>query len=79
MKDSDDETDSEVRDLLCNLLIDTLYKYSYNEKYLHLIRVSLQNDSDWQDLRNEDLIHRLITFIKTHPNPYLMKLIEVYL
>ena len=41
MKDSDDETDSEVRDLLCNLLIDTLYKYSYNEKYLHLIRVSL--------------------------------------
>ena len=37
--DSDDETDNEVRDLLCNLLMDTLYKYSYNEKYLHLIRV----------------------------------------
>ena len=66
-----------MRDLLCNLLMDTLYKYSYNEKYLHLIRVYMRSDSNEQELKNEELIHRLITFIKTHPNPYVMKLIEV--
>ena len=64
-------------DLLCNLLMDTLYKYSYNEKYLHLIRVWMRRESNHQELRNEQLLHRLITFIKTHPNPYVMKLIEV--
>ena len=38
---------------------------------------NIRSDSNSQELKNEDLIHRLITFIKTHPNPYVMKLIEV--
>ena len=35
----DEQKDEEIRDLLCNLLTDTLYKYSYNDKYFYLIRV----------------------------------------
>ena len=37
----------------------------------------MRRESNHQELRNEQLLHRLITFIKTHPNPYVMKLIEV--
>lgn len=35
------ETDPETSDLLCMLLSDVLHKYSYNEKYITLIRVRL--------------------------------------
>ena len=42
---SNQDTDRETSDLLCMLLCDMLYKYSYNEKYITLIRVRLSSSS----------------------------------
>lgn len=42
---SNQDTDREASDLLCMLLCDMLYKYSYNEKYITLIRVWLSSFS----------------------------------
>ena len=39
---SDSATDAETSDLLCVLLADLLYKYSYNDKYAALIAVQLE-------------------------------------
>lgn len=39
MTHSDSSTDAETSDLLCVLLTDLLYKYSYNDKYTALIAV----------------------------------------
>lgn len=35
------DTDPEASDLLCMLLSEVLYKYSYNEKYIALVRVCI--------------------------------------
>lgn len=42
MTTSDSATDAETSDLLCVLLADLLYKYSYNDKYAALIAVRLE-------------------------------------
>ena len=60
------DTDREASDLLCMLLCDMLYKYSYNEKYITLIR----------ELQNDQLIHCIMMFLKVSPNPYIFKLLE---
>lgn len=43
---SDSATDAETSDLLCVLLADLLYKYSYNDKYAALIAVRLEGPRD---------------------------------
>lgn len=79
VRGSDGGTTQETSDLLCMLLTDVLYKYSYNEKYNKLIQVGMCDAAHIKELLNEDLLHALMMRLKTHPNYYIMTLCEVRL
>lgn len=79
VRGSDGGTTQETSDLLCMLLTDVLYKYSYNEKYNKLIQVGMCGAAHIKELLNEDLLHALMMRLKTHPNYYIMTLCEVRL
>ena len=79
VRGSDGDTTQETSDLLCMLLTDVLYKYSYNEKYNKLIQVGMCDAAHSKELLNEDLLHALMMRLKTHPNYYIMTLCEVRL